>query len=290
MSDKKAEGKEKKKEEIKYTYNDWLEYRLPKPSEDPDLFRRTDEYGGENHIDSLVHNGKMKREERDKINQAKQKAFHKSVEINSKLLFQCHKQRAENSKDKEQYLQSIIAEVDDVIDSKILRKINAGDTDIAGIYAKDYISLKERVVQNHEWSKQILNSDINWNNDTHLICFNEFQKYTYMHKTKLLLEKYFHSILFSSTRANASSEDTEQVSNKPHNIRNFNLRTARGRIGYIESIYHFKNRTQKFTWEQAFEEANKQAGYSIFKHLDSFFSARNSLIKRERNKKLKDDK
>lgn len=289
MSEKKNDKKEEK-DDGKYNFEDWLKKRLPKPSEDPDMFRRTDEFGGKKHIDSLVHNGKMKMEERDKINQAKQEAFFKSVEINSSLLFHCHKQRAENSKDKEQYLHSIIAEVDDVIDSKKLRKINAGDTDIAGIYAKDYINLKEKVVQNHEWSNQILNNDINWNDDTYLIYFNEFQKYTYMHKTKLLLEDSFHSILFSNTRTNASSEDAEQEAYEPHNIKNFNIRTARGRIGYIESIYHYKNRTQPYTWEQALEEANKQAEFPFFKHVDSFYASRNSLIKRERNEKLKDDK
>src|SRR6056297_2656877 len=140
----------KKEEEITYTFEDWLKYRLPSPSEDPDMFRRTDEYGSEEHIESLVNNGKMNWLERNKIIQAKQKVFHKSVELNSTTLFHSHKNRAVSSKDKDQYLTSLISEIESGVDSKTIRKINVLDTDVSGIYAVDYIRMIKNDLQDNK--------------------------------------------------------------------------------------------------------------------------------------------
>lgn len=259
MSDKKAEGKEKKKEVVKYTFNDWLEYRLPKPSEDPDLFRRTDEYGGEKHLDSLVYNGKMKMEERDKINQAKQEAFHKSVEINSSLLFHCHKHRAENSKDKEQYLYSIISEVTNVIDSKTLRKINAGDADITGIFAKDYISLKESEVQNPELLYPDLEIDIDWDDGKFLITFNEFQIHTYMYSAAEKLKDL------------ADSKKEMVIENPDINTAKVKTLSPIEKIKLIEEV---RKREGVRNYDEAIKIASKEAGQFLYKNYNSFKKAR----------------
>lgn len=245
-----------------YTFDDWLKGKLPPPSEDPDLFRRADDYGGVKHIKSLFYNRKIKQEEVEKINDAKRETFHKSVEINSNLLFRIHKARAEKSRDKEQYIQSIVSEVDEKITPKKLRKINTGDTDLRGILAKDYLRLREKKNFDHEVPEKWIKKEIEWDDRSTLIYFNEFQMRTYMYKVAEKLNNIIQSV------------KCNKIENPGNSVSKENELSKIEKVQLIEEIY---NTEDVKTYDEAIKIASKRAGHYMYGSYASFNSARNDV-------------